>query len=276
MNFTAINVIARQEFRINIRNRWILIFAMVFAALTLAIAYFGMVTSAIVGFQSFTRTSASLLNLVLYIVPLGSLALSALSFTGDRGTAELLFSQPVSRFEILSGKILGLFASIVTATFLGFGASGMVVASQAGNEGNARYLAFVVFTLLLALAFLSIGALIATLAGTRSKALGLVFAAWFFFVVFYDLIVIGAAFVLNQHTANLIIFLSIFGNPIDLVRVSSLMVLGNATIFGAAGSALLKFFHGAPAALALLVSALALWVAVPALVSNRILRKREF
>lgn len=275
MDFTAISVIARQEFQINIRNRWTSTLAVAFAVLTLAIAYFGMVTSSIVGFQSFTRTSASLLNLVLYILPLGALALSALSFTAERGAAELLFAQPVSRFEILSGKILGLFASIVTATLFGFGASGMLVASQAGNEGIKRYFVFVVFTLFLSLAFLSIGALIATLTGTRSKALGLVFAVWFFFVIFYDLIIIGSAFILNQHTANLIILLSIFGNPVDLTRVSSLIVLGNPTIFGAAGSALVKFFHGTATALTLLLSALALWAAVPALVANGILRRQD-
>ncbi len=276
MDTHAIIAIAGQEFRIHMRNRWILIFAAVFAILTLATAYFGMVTSAIVGFQSFTRTSASLLNLVLYIVPLASLVLAALSFTGERGGMELLFAQPVTRFEILAGKELGLFGSILIASFFGFGASGLVIGFQSGNEGAARYLAFVAFTLLLALAFISLGTFISTLVDSRGKALGLVLGAWFFFVLLYDLLVIGAAFVFHQHTANLIIFLSLFGNPVDLARVSSLMALGSPTILGAAGSALLKFLHGFAASIGLMTAALALWVAVPMAISTWALHRRDF
>ncbi|HEX8984368.1 MAG TPA: ABC transporter permease subunit, partial [Bryobacteraceae bacterium] len=104
-----IRTIAAQELKINIRNKWTLVFALVFAALALAISYFGLVTEAVIGFQGFTRTTASLLNLVLYLIPLISLTMGALSFTGEKGASELLFSQPVTRTEILAGKLAGLF-----------------------------------------------------------------------------------------------------------------------------------------------------------------------
>src|SRR5262245_431755 len=70
MDFHAIATIARQELVVNVRNKWILTFAVAFAVLVLAISYFGLVTAGTVGFQSFRRTSASLLSLVLYVVPL--------------------------------------------------------------------------------------------------------------------------------------------------------------------------------------------------------------
>ncbi|MGB2869966.1 MAG: ABC transporter permease subunit [Bacteroidota bacterium] len=62
--------------------------------------------------QNLTRTSASILNLVLYVVPLLALTMGTLSFTSDKGSTELLFSQPVSRTEVMLGKLLGVFASI--------------------------------------------------------------------------------------------------------------------------------------------------------------------
>src|SRR5574341_1504037 len=96
MDVGAITVIAAQETRTNMRNNWTLIFAGVFGALALAISYFGMVTAGLTGFQGFTRTAASLLNLVLYLVPILSLTMAALSLTGEKGASELLFSQPVS------------------------------------------------------------------------------------------------------------------------------------------------------------------------------------
>src|SRR5262249_47345849 len=139
MDFHGIATIARQELVVNIRNKWILTFAIAFALLILAISYFGLVTAGTVGFQGFTRTSASLLRLVLYVVPLIALTMGTLSFTSERSVSELLFAQPVTRTEILLGKLAGLFASMVTATLIGFGAGGLVIAAQAGNEGAGRY-----------------------------------------------------------------------------------------------------------------------------------------
>ena len=75
MDFSVVKTIARQESIVNIRNRWTLIFAALFGALVLAISYFGLVTAGTIGFQGFARTSASLLNLVVYLVPLMSLAM---------------------------------------------------------------------------------------------------------------------------------------------------------------------------------------------------------
>ncbi|HYL97598.1 MAG TPA: ABC transporter permease subunit, partial [Blastocatellia bacterium] len=132
MDFNAVTTIARQELIINIRNKWTVIFAGVFGVLVLAISYFGLATAGSIGFQGFARTSASLLNLVLYLVPLVSLIMGTLSFTSEKTTGEMLFAQPVSRSDILAGKIAGLFASIFTATLIGFGLAGIVISVKAG------------------------------------------------------------------------------------------------------------------------------------------------
>jgi Cu-processing system permease protein len=143
MDINAVATIARQELVINIRNRWTAIFAVVFGVLALAISYFGMLTAGAIGFQSFARTSASLLNLTLYVVPLLSLMMGALSFTSEKSLNEMLFAQPITRAEILLGKLAGLFASILIATLVGFGLAGGVIALKTGASGAMRYHAFV-------------------------------------------------------------------------------------------------------------------------------------
>src|SRR5512135_986254 len=143
MDVQIITTIARQELVINVRNRWTLVFAVIFGALVLTISYFGMVTAGAIGFQGFARTSASLLNLVLYVIPLVALVMGTLSFTSEKSTNELLFSQPISRGEILLGKLAGLFSSIFAATVIGFGLAGLVIAAKAGPAGNLRYSVFV-------------------------------------------------------------------------------------------------------------------------------------
>lgn len=275
MEMNAVKTIAKQELIVNIRNRWTLVFAGLFGLLVLAISYFGLVTGGDVGFQGFARTSASLLNMVLYIVPLVALTMGTLSFTSEKSAGELLFSQPVSRGEILFGKFLGLFASIFTATLIGFSLAGIIIAAQAGGEGSLRYPVFVGFSLVLALIFLSLSAFISTLCRRQSKAFGVALFAWFFFVLFYDLVVIGATFMFKERTANAFLFGSVFGNPVDMVRIASLITLNGKDIFGAGGAELLRFFGGESLSILFLLGALSVWVVAPLFAAQRLLRRQD-
>ncbi|HSE36469.1 MAG TPA: ABC transporter permease [Blastocatellia bacterium] len=275
MDVNAVTTIARQELVINVRNKWTMIFAIAFGVLVLAISYFGLVTAGTIGLQGFARTSASLLNLVLYVVPLVALIMGTMSFTSEKTSSELLFSQPVTRTEILLGKLAGLFASIFTATLVGFGLAGLVIAARAGSEGVLRYPAFVALSLLLALIFLSLSALVSALCHRKSKAFGVVLFLWFFFVLFYDLLVIGGTFVLRERPANTFIFSSLFGNPVDMVRVASLIVLNGKEIFGVAGAALLRFLGGEVASVLLLIAGLTVWVVAPFALTQRLLKRQD-
>ena len=259
----------------NIRNKWTLIFAVVFGILVSSISYFGIMAEGFSGMQNFTRTSASILNLVLYIVPLVALVMGTLSFSGDKGSMELLFSQPVSRAEVLTGKLFGLFASLALSTLSGFSIAGIIVMISSGAEGLARYAAFVFLSLLLSLVFLSISLLASTINKRKSKAFGAALFIWFFFVLFYDLLALGGTLLLKGETSNMFLFISLFGNPVDLVRVSSLILLDNVTIFGAAGAALLRFLGGSMTSILLLCIVLLMWVIVPFILSQRLLRKQD-
>ena len=193
----------------------------------------------------------------------------------EKSASELLFSQPVSRAEILLGKLIGLFASIFTATLIGFGLAGLVVAAKISTEGSLRYPVFVVFSLFLALIFLVLSALISALCQRKAKAFGVAIFVWFFFVFFYDLLVIGLTSLLKERTANAFIFGSLFGNPVDMVRVASLMALDGKDIFGAGGAALLRFLGGETKSLLLLVMALTLWILIPLVLAQRVLRRQD-
>ena len=275
MNSPPLSAIARHELVLNVRNKWTLTFAVAFGALVLAVAYVGIQAEGYSGLQNFTRTSVSILNLVLYIVPLVALTMGTLSFTGDKGSAELLFSQPVSRSQVLLGKFLGLFLSMVLSTLGGFSVAGFVIGLQSGVAGLVRYGLLVVLSLGLSLAFLSLAVLVAVASKRKAKAFGVALFLWFFFVLFYDLVVIGGIQLVPRGASNVLLFLSLLGNPVGMVRVSSLIILDNVTIFGAPGAALLRFFGGSLASLIALIVSLALWVAVPILIARRLLQKQD-
>jgi Cu-processing system permease protein len=271
----AIYDIARQELVINVRNTWMVIFAVVFALLVVSISYVGMMAEGFEGMQGFMRTSASLLNLVLYLVPLVALTMGTLSFTGDKGSAELLFSQPVSRTEVLLGKLVGLFFAMALSSLAGFAAAGIIIVAANGTEGLVRFVAFVVFSLGLAASFLSISALVSTFSKRKARAFGLALFLWFVFVLFYDLLAVGGSLLMKGEGATRFLFLSLFGNPVDMVRVASLIVLDNATIFGAAGASLLRFLGGPVPAIGALVAGMAAWVGLPVVASHLLIRKQD-
>lgn len=267
--------IGRHELVLNVRNKWTLTFAVAFGALVLAVAYVGIQAEGYSGLQNFTRTSVSILNLVLYIVPLVALTMGTLSFTGDKGSAELLFSQPISRSQVLLGKFLGLFFSILLSTLGGFSVAGLLIGLQSGVSGLVRYGLLVLFSLGLSLAFLSLAVLVAIASKRKAKALGAALFLWFFFVLFYDLIVIGGIQLMPPKASNAVLFMSLLGNPVGMVRVSTLIVLDNATIFGASGAALLRFFGGSLASILALSISLGAWILVPILIAKRLLQKQD-
>uniref|UniRef100_UPI0025EB70DF ABC transporter permease n=1 Tax=Thiobacillus sp. TaxID=924 RepID=UPI0025EB70DF len=110
MEFRQIGIIAGKEFWDRIRNRWVLAVALVFTAFALAIAYFGGAQQGAVGFRSIEFTIASLVSLVIYLIPLIALILGFDAIVGERerGSLDLLLSMPITRFELLLGKYLGL------------------------------------------------------------------------------------------------------------------------------------------------------------------------
>ena len=272
-----LRLVARQELVLAVRSRWTQIFAAIFAALALAVAASGYVLSGGHGVQDFARTAASLVQLVLLLVPLTSLLIGVLSLAPERGAAELLFSQPVSRRTILLGKLLGLFEALVGAQALGFGAAGLVIFSQSGSEGLAGFLMLFAASAALTAIFLGLAALLAAAAigRRRTRALALALVVWFVAVVLFDVAALGLASLLPSGPASRVLIMAVIVNPVDAVRTATLLGIEGAAAFGAASLAFLRFTRGPWGAAALLGLSLLFWIAVPALAAVERLRRTD-
>ena len=277
MNAHPLLLVARQERVLAVRSRWTQIFAVVFALLALSVAASGYVLSGGYGVQDFARTAASLVQLVLLLVPLVSLLIGVLSLAPERGAAELLFSQPVSRRTILLGKLLGLFEALVGAQALGFGAAGLVIFSQSGSEGIAGFLMLFAASAALTAIFLGLAALLAAAAigRRRTRALALALVVWFVAVVLFDVAALGLASLLPSGPASRVLIVAVIVNPVDAVRTATLLGIEGAAAFGAASLAFLRFTKGPWGAGALLGLSLLFWIAVPALAAVERLRRTD-
>src|SRR3989338_7008264 len=123
MNLSAVWTITQKEIRDSKRNWWFILISGLFAVLSLSFSLFGLSGLGSFGISGFGRTAASILNLVLLIVPLMGLLLGAMSIVGEReqGTLMTLLAQPVTPNEILLGKFFGTAAALIITLLLGFG-----------------------------------------------------------------------------------------------------------------------------------------------------------
>lgn len=261
----VVRLCARQEVTIAVRSRWVQVFAVIFALLALLVASSGYILSGGSGMQDFSRTAVSLVQLVLLLVPLASLVFGVLALSPERGAAELLYSQPISRGAVLAGKLLGLFEALAAAQAIGFGAAGLVVFSQAGDEGAAGFVGAVASSLVLTAVFLGIAALVSGGVGGRRRArsLATALAVWFVAVVLFDVAALGLASVLRSGTASKLLMTSVLVNPVDAVRTGALLLIDGTAAFGASSLALFRFTHGVAGAAALIAVSLVSWIVVP-------------
>ena len=272
-----LRLFAAEELKIALRSRWTQIFAVVFAILAGGVAAAGYVISGGHGVQDFARTSASLVHLVVLIVPLVSLMLGVLSLSLERGAAEVVFALPVSRWTILLGRMLGLFAALALAQSFGFGLAGLLVYTQSGPEGVGDFIIVLGASFLATAVFLAVAALLSADAfgRRRTKALALALVAWLVGEVFIDLAALGLATFLPSGAASRVLILVSLVNPIGALRTGALLLVEGTGAFGAASLALLRFTHGPAGATALIALSLLTWIVVPALWAGRRLERAD-
>ena len=251
-----------KEIRDARRNWWFVVISILFALLSVSLSLLGLSGLGTVGIAGFGRTAASLLNLVLLIVPLMALLLGAMSITGEKeqGTLLTLLAQPISISEVFWGKFLGTAAALTTTLCVGFGLSGLVIAKYAGLDQISDYLILVGFTLLLGISFLSIGFCVSVFSKRHATAVGTSIFLWFIFLFLSDLGLMGTAIILKLSARNLLWFVLI--NPAQSFKLAVIGSLQKSLeAFGATGLYAYEVFGGwLPVFLTFMM---VLWIAVP-------------
>jgi Cu-processing system permease protein len=242
IEFSQIGAIASKEFRDRIRNRWVIAIAVIFTLFALAITYFGSAQQGEVGFSNIEFTIASLVSLVIYLIPLIALILGYDAIVGERerGSLDLLLSMPITRLELLLGKFAGLAAALSCSTLIGFGLVGLLLASQAGVESLYHFAGFILSAILFGMVFLSLAVMVSVIAKDRTRASGAAIALWFFFVLVYDLILLGLLVMSGGVFGEQLFPLLLLLNPADIFRILNILSMeelkdfyGLATVFPA-------------------------------------------
>ena len=239
----SIWTIARKELSDSLRNRWLMAISLVFATLALGIAWFGAAASGQVGYASTPATIASLASLGIFLIPLIALLLAYDAIVGEEegGTLLLLLTYPLSRSQLLLGK------------FLGHGLT-LALASLA-----AAMLRFIGSTVLLGWGFIALAYVISVRVSEKPIAAGLALAIWFFFVLIFDLMLLGTLVASEgQFSAELLPWLLML-NPTDVYRLLNIVAFGDTAQL----SGVLSLGADLPIGATGLWIGLVLWFAIP-------------
>ncbi len=275
MDRAIVAAIAVKEARTGVRNRWFVLYTLMFSALIIGFAAVALSASDLTGQAGFGRTSAGLLNLLLLMVPLIGLTVGAQVIVSDRQDRSLdyLLAQPISALEVFAGKFIGAAASFVLLLVIGFGGAGVVMGFKGGAGGAANFLLLVVLTLLLGLAMLSIGMLISSFSRQTAAALGIALTLWLLFVIAGDLGIMGSSIVLGLSPESLLGLTLL--NPLDVYKLVSVDLLHTSLdVLGPAGMYAVDRFGSSFSYL--MLGLLALWINVPLPVGYWFFKRTDF
>ena len=268
--------IARTEFVAASRLRWIRLFTLAYALITVAMAHASSVMAdSDGGGEIFARLAVALQPLALTLVPLAALLVGVSSVSSDQEASGFLLTQPVSIWQVVTGRWLGQGAALGAALVAGFGAGGVIVWAGNGAADLSHFVWLVAGCLLLALAFLSVATLVAATASNRGSAVGIVTFLWFVAVILYDAVALAAALWLTGRAGTRLLFGSVFINAVDIVRILILTMAGTPHILGVAGESWMRAIGGPAPVAALAAAALSVWIALPLVIAGRVSSRRD-
>lgn len=242
-----------------VQNKIVLIYTVILLAISFGV--FNLENNA-------SKGIASLLNLVLLIVPLICIIFSTIYIYNSSEFIELLVSQPLKRSTLWLSLFTGLASSLCIAFLVGVGIPVMLY--HADTTGYILILS----GLFLTVSFVSIAMLAAGLTRDKAKGIGVAIALWLFFGLIFDALVLFLLFQFQDYPLENVMVALSFLNPIDLSRIQILLQMDISALMGYTGAVFREFF-GSTNGIFLSFLGLFLWVCVPLLLSLKTFRKKD-
>jgi Cu-processing system permease protein len=248
------------EFSHLLRAKWLPVYGVFFFIFTAAAVQFG---------RDNSKAVLSLLSLILLVVPAVSTLYATIYKYNSESYTNLLLTQPLKREAVyLSAYLstaLGLSIAFTTGTGLALAVFGVF---------DLRAAALLLFSDALTFIFVAIGMLLAVSINDRMKGIGAAVLIWIYFAVLHDAIVFAIISSMNQYPIEVPSMLLMASNPIDLTRVSILLMYEAPAMMGYTGRILQSVLSGTKG-LALTSLALCFWALLPMLIGKRKFRTRD-
>jgi len=232
-----------------IRNRFVLLYTVL-----LLIVSFSMYSLDV----DAGKSTLSLLNIILLVVPLVSVVFTTIHFFNSYEFIELLLSQPVNRKTIFLAEFFSVAFALSCAFLIGVGVPVMVL----NFSESSIYL--ILAGLLLTLVFVALAFAAAVFTRDKAKGIGIALLFWFYFTLIYDGLILYIIYSFSDYPMEKVTLIMVSLNPVDLARIIILLKLDVSALMGYTG-AFYKSFFGSNAGIIYSVLFLVLWVLAPLL-----------
>jgi Cu-processing system permease protein len=256
--------IACYELRDVARSRWLVGYTLFFAATTWVLLQFG---------GAGDRALVSLLNVVLFVIPLVTIVFSTIYLYNAREFVELLLAQPVRRTRLFAGLYLGLVVPMSLAVLTGIATPFLLLSDVSAAGANLAALCLI--AVILTAVFTALASLIAFRIDDRLRGLGAAVGVWLASALVYDGFVLLLVAMFADYPLERPVLALTFANPIDLARILVLLRFDVSALMGYTGAVFHAFF-GSGVGVAMAGAALALWIAVPLALCLRAFSTKDF
>ncbi|MFT9850132.1 ABC transporter permease [Aneurinibacillus sp. REN35] len=273
-DFRRILAVSSYEWQIMLRSRWLAAFALLFAVLGALLFYWNETLFMNGAAQGLTRQSMLLVNMLLQLVPLMGLLLSSLSLSGERsdGMTRLLRTYPLTDWQYVAGKFLGLVLAFLCAIL-----AGVVVVyvgtALLGWSGGVRAVSTLLLTSVpLVAAFTAVGLWLGSWVKSRLQAVAGSLLLWFFFVYLYGMLTMSVLPTLPRIIQEPVLAGLLMLNPVETVRIATVFWQGQGYLYGP------TFYYWeqairTPGGIAGAMVLLMLYMSIPLLLASRTIRK---
>lgn len=234
-----------------LKNKIILVYTLILAVLSWS--SFGLEDNSAKGLLT-------ILNIILFTVPLVSILFATIYLYNSTEFIELLLSQPIKRKKIWLSLFLGLSLAMVLAFFIGAGIPLLL------NAPDSLGIMMLVIGCLITLVFVALAFLSSILTRDKAKGIGIAIMGWLYFALLFDGLILYLLFQFSDYPIEKAMIVVTAFSPIDLARIQILLHLDVSAMMGYTG-AIFKDFFGTSLGLLLSFSLLCLWIIIPFFVS---------
>lgn len=210
----------------------------------------------------------TVLNVILFTVPLVSILFSTIYVYNSSEFIEMLLSQPVKRKKIWIGLFSGLSLSLILAFLIGSGIPLLIYSPDKVG------IMMIVMGSLISVVFTSLACLSSILTRDKAKGIGIAIRLWLYFALLFDGIVLFLLFQLSEYPIENAMVAVTTLNPIDLARIQILLELEVSAMMGYTG-AVFKKVLGTSTGLIISFVLLCLWAFIPFMISLKKFKKKD-
>lgn len=242
-----------------LRNRTIMVYTLVLLALSISV--FSMEDNA-------EKGVASLLNIILFVVPLVSIVFSTVYLYNSAEFIELLVSQPLKRQTIWMSIFIGLAGTVSLAFLVGVGIPVILYAFMPSG------IVLVLCGMVLSMVFVSIAMWAAVRIRDKAKGIGLSILLWLYFALLFDALVLFVVFQFSDYPIeNGMVAVSML-NPVDISRILILLQIDVSAMMGYTG-AIFRNFFGTGMGMGITILVVLLWIVLPLGFATRYFKRKD-